>query len=221
MRIIVDSVLFSQSQSQKNFLNMVFPNKRPAKGCPWRFRSKWTTGSSMFDHDFGHSGRGRRIQISGHSDSGILERPPFLLECKRILRLVLVLHHSVILQWHPLLLRQHRFQLRIFEMRDVHQRSKNGLCSPLCVQINLPFCSWSISSESFLVDSWASTMHACFVFWTLLDPLVSSSVSRHMLGRLLGRLVVLSLQGIAASIGISNFSMRVWWFSWALHHPIK
>ena len=31
----------------------------------------------------------------------------------------------------------------------------------------------------FLVDSCASTMHACFVFWKLLDSLVSSSVSRN------------------------------------------
>ena len=44
-------------------------------------------------------------------------------------------------------------------------------------------------------------MQACFVFWILLDPLVSLSDS----SSLLGRLVVLSLQSIAASIGISNF----------------
>ena len=44
-------------------------------------------------------------------------------------------------------------------------------------------------------------MHACFVFWILLEPLVSSSVSRD----LLGRFVVLSLQGTVASIGVSNF----------------
>ena len=44
-------------------------------------------------------------------------------------------------------------------------------------------------------------MQAWFVFWILSDPLVSLSVS----STLLGRLVVLSLQNIAASIGISNF----------------
>ena len=43
----------------------------PAKGWPYRFGSRWTTGSSILDHDFGHLCRGRRIQMSGHSDFGI------------------------------------------------------------------------------------------------------------------------------------------------------
>ena len=43
-------------------------------------------------------------------------------------------------------------------------------------------------------------MHAYFVFFISLDPLVSLSVS----SSLLGRLIVLNLQGMAASIGISN-----------------
>ena len=30
------------------------------------------TGSSILDHDLGHLCRGRRIQMSGHSDLGIL-----------------------------------------------------------------------------------------------------------------------------------------------------
>ena len=56
-------VLFKRSQS-------VLP--RPASGRPYRFRSRRTAGSSMFDHDFDHFCRGRRIHISGLSDSGIL-----------------------------------------------------------------------------------------------------------------------------------------------------
>ena len=36
-----------------------------------KFRSRGTTGSSILDHDFGHLCRGRRIQMSGHSDFGI------------------------------------------------------------------------------------------------------------------------------------------------------
>ena len=35
-------------------------------------RSRRTTGSSIFDHEFGQVCRGRRIQKSGHSDFGIL-----------------------------------------------------------------------------------------------------------------------------------------------------
>ena len=50
----------------------VFFHKRPASGCPYKFRSRGTTGSSMFDHDLGHVCRGRRNHISGHSDFGIV-----------------------------------------------------------------------------------------------------------------------------------------------------
>ena len=53
----------------------------------------------------------------------------------------------------------------------------------------------------FLVDSWASTMHACFVFGILLGSRDSSS---QFLERL-ERFFVLFLQGICASIGASNF----------------
>ena len=47
-------------------------HSNPANGCPHRFRSRSTTGSSMFAHDLGHVCRGRRINTSGHSDFGIL-----------------------------------------------------------------------------------------------------------------------------------------------------
>ena len=45
-------------------------NNSPAKGWPYRFRSRGTTESSILDHDLGHLCRGRRIQMSGHSDFG-------------------------------------------------------------------------------------------------------------------------------------------------------
>ena len=44
----------------------------PATGWPCRFRPRGKTGSSILDHDLGHLCRGRRIQMSGHSDFGIL-----------------------------------------------------------------------------------------------------------------------------------------------------
>ena len=47
-------------------------HKWPASGCPYKFGSRRTTGSSMVDQDFGHLSRGRRINISGDSDIGIL-----------------------------------------------------------------------------------------------------------------------------------------------------
>ena len=58
-------------------------------------------------------------------------------------------------------------------------------------------------------------MHA-FVFWMLLDSLVSFAVFRD----LLERFFVPILLSIAASIGISNFSLRFFkWFHRTLHSP--
>ena len=58
---------FSQPYPNRIFSNCLSHNS-PAKGWPYRFRSRRTTGSSILDHDFGHLCRGRRIQMSGHSD---------------------------------------------------------------------------------------------------------------------------------------------------------
>ena len=52
-------------------------------------------GSSMLDHDLGHLCRGRRIHMSVHSDildfSVISEHLSYSLECKQILRPLLIL----------------------------------------------------------------------------------------------------------------------------------
>ena len=61
---------FSHSCSDRTFSNCPSHNS-PAKGWPYRFLSRGTTGSSILDHDSGHLCRGRRIQMSGHSDLGI------------------------------------------------------------------------------------------------------------------------------------------------------
>ena len=60
--------IFSQPCFNKIFSNCL-SHKRPAKGWPYRFRSRRTTGSSILDQ--GHLCRGRRIQMSGHSDFGV------------------------------------------------------------------------------------------------------------------------------------------------------
>ena len=57
---------FSQPCFNWIFLNCL-SHDSPAKGWPYRFRSRGTTGSSILDHDLGHLCRGRRIQMSGHS----------------------------------------------------------------------------------------------------------------------------------------------------------
>ena len=61
---------FSHPFSKRTFSNYLSLNN-PTKGWPYKFRSRGTTGSSILDHDFGHLCRGRRIQMSGHSDFGI------------------------------------------------------------------------------------------------------------------------------------------------------
>ena len=53
------------------FFQIAFSITVLSKDDPYRFRSRRTTGSSTLDHDFGHLCRGRRIQMSGHSDFGI------------------------------------------------------------------------------------------------------------------------------------------------------
>ena len=83
---------FSQPYCKRIFSNSLSHNS-PAKGWPYRFRSRGTTGSSILDHDFGHLCRGRRIQVSGHSEFGIfnnLEHLPFWPGCKQILHQLLV-----------------------------------------------------------------------------------------------------------------------------------
>ena len=64
-------VTFSQPCCNRIFSNSL-SHKSTAKVWPYRFRSRGTTGSSILDHDFDHLCRVRRIQMSGHSDFGIL-----------------------------------------------------------------------------------------------------------------------------------------------------
>ena len=60
---------FTQPCCNKTFSNCLSQNI-PAKGWPYRFRSRRTTASSMLYNDLSHLCRGRRIQMSGHSYFG-------------------------------------------------------------------------------------------------------------------------------------------------------
>ena len=53
------------------FSQIAFPMTVLLEDDRYRFRSRGKTGSFMLDHDLGHLCRGRRLQISGHSDFGI------------------------------------------------------------------------------------------------------------------------------------------------------
>ena len=85
---IPNSVRFPIQIPTRTFSNCL-SHKSPASGCPFKFRSRRSTGSSICLHDFGHLCRGRRIQKSGHSDFGIFQHYgrilQILLECTRIL----------------------------------------------------------------------------------------------------------------------------------------
>ena len=59
--------IFSHLRSNKACSNCLSHSNR-ANGWPYKLRSRNTTGSSNFSHDFGHLCRGKRIQTSGHSD---------------------------------------------------------------------------------------------------------------------------------------------------------
>ena len=60
---------FSPSHVSIGFSQIAFPIVVLPK-ITIEIRSRGTTGSSILDHDFGHLCRGRRIQMSGHSDFG-------------------------------------------------------------------------------------------------------------------------------------------------------
>ena len=85
---------FSQQYFSRIISNCLSHNS-PAKGWPHRFRSRGTTGSSILDHDLGHLCRGRRIQMSRHSDFRIFNNfgaSSIIPEYKQILHQLLVLH---------------------------------------------------------------------------------------------------------------------------------
>ena len=84
---------------------IAFPMIGPAKGWPYRFRSRGTTGSSILDHDF-------LPFVSWWTNpsfwtlrfcnlSKICEHLPFLLGYKQILRLLLVPRYQAIWRWYP------------------------------------------------------------------------------------------------------------------------
>ena len=88
-----------------------------------------------------------------------------------------------------------------------------NLCTKLSCTIELyplpaiwsSWCSGRDDYKSCLVDSWASTIQACFVFEILPELAVSAPVSDE-----LAWLLVPFLQGIGTSIGTSNFLLALY-----------
>ena len=141
----------SQPCFSRTFSNCLSHNS-PAKGRPYRFRSRGTIGSSILDHDLGHLCRGRRIQMSGHSDFVFF---PFLLGCKKILCPLHALRNLEIWRWYPWLLLPSFVMLMILVQWILHetlnrllQYDHGGQLDPCifwCFASNLAFFRWHVS----------------------------------------------------------------------------
>ena len=67
----IPNLEFSPSHVSRGLSQIAFPITVLPKDDRTDFVQRGTTGSSTLDHDVGHLCRGRRIQMSGHSDLGI------------------------------------------------------------------------------------------------------------------------------------------------------
>ena len=67
----IPNLEFSPSHVLKGFSQIAFPIIVLPKDDRTDSTQRGTIGSSILDHNFGHLCRGRRIQMSGHSDFGI------------------------------------------------------------------------------------------------------------------------------------------------------
>ena len=67
----IPNLEFSPSHVSIGFSQIAFPIIVLPKDDHIDSAQEGTTGSSILDHDLGHLCRGRRIQMSGHSDLGI------------------------------------------------------------------------------------------------------------------------------------------------------
>ena len=76
----------------------------PAKGWPYRCLSRWTTGSSMLDHDLGHLyvvDESICLDIPILESKIVWEHPPFPPGYMQMLRQLLVLRNQEVWIWYP------------------------------------------------------------------------------------------------------------------------
>ena len=71
VRISIPDWKLSPNRISKGLSQIAFPIIVLPKGDRTDFVQEERLGSSILDHDLGHLCRGRRIQMSGHSDFGI------------------------------------------------------------------------------------------------------------------------------------------------------
>ena len=119
---------------------MAFLHNSPAKGWPYRFRSRGTTGSSILDHDFGHLCRGRRIQMSGHFDLGFFNNlwaSSIFLGYKQIVHQLLVLRTLAVWIWYLWLLLPSFEMLMILVQWILHKIQNHLLQERLGIQLDI------------------------------------------------------------------------------------
>ena len=152
VRISIPNGKLSPNRISIELYQIAFPHNSPAEGWPYRFLSRGTTGSSILDHDLGHLCRGRRMQMSGHSDlefSIILEHLPFLPGYKQMLCLLLVLCILVVLILCPWLLRLSSVMLMIL-VQWILQKIQNHLSQ---CRLGVQFCLCTSDMEALTPDS--------------------------------------------------------------------
>ena len=122
---------FSQPYFNRIFSSCLF-HDNPAKRRLYRFRSRRTTGSSIY--------RGRRIQMSGHSDLGIFNNfgTYFILSgYEQILHQLLVLRTLAVWIWYPWLLLPSLVMLMILVLWILYKIQNHLLHFRLGIQLDL------------------------------------------------------------------------------------
>ena len=133
---------FSHPSFNRTSSNRLF-HTNPADGCPYRFRSRRTTKSSMFAHDFGHLCRGRRICISGHSDFGSEQSGS-------------ILHFYLGVSRHcvgclSVTIRKSRNNINCSEKKSAQVPESSFTMSPRSTTLRLYLCNWGFLLRVFEV----------------------------------------------------------------------
>ena len=158
---------FSQPYFNRILSNGLSHNS-PAKGWPYRFLSRGTTGSSMLEHDLGHLyvvDESKCLDIPILEFKIILEHPPFLPGYKQILRQLLVLRNQAVWIWYPWLLLQ-SFVMLMNLVQWILHRALNRL-SQYHLGVQLDCCLQFSIFQKTCVHQWGEVnffaLRPCFI----------------------------------------------------------
>ena len=150
---------FSHPCFNRIFSKLPSPQQVLPKDDHTKFLSRKTPGSIMLDHNFVHLCRGRRIQMSGHTDSGIFSTFwsifHFRLEFQQILR---PLRNREAVKWYPWFWLLSFVMPMIFALWILHKSlNRPSRCHP---GVRLDLCTFGVSSliQNSSADKCPSTM---------------------------------------------------------------